>query len=389
MNRLRLFCTVIALCTTPCPAPAADEKPSPGAKSENVVVVRLLDVDGKAIEGAHVSDFGCFGGPADKTPGDESGWRYYSHAVSDGSGTARITDEHGRPDCIIARHVHRRLAAIESLAEGQSNGVITITMRPECRLFGRLVSKELAARNRKITWSNVDLHMDGKRPLACTSEQAEFHFYVPPGTYEIEAYGEEVHAAWKKVTVQPGRRELDLGAIEMPPKRLVLLEGLPAPELRDVVAWKNSESIRLSDLRGKVVLLEFWGYWCGPCVGEMPDLFSLYDKYHEQGLVVIGVHVDSGVEIDSPAKLDEKLAGVKRTLWKGRDIPFPVAMVVEHRVPFRPDVQRTAACPLAAEYGIDDVPAGVLIDRQGRVVGGFHVGFKPDLTVLEKTLKEK
>ena len=192
------------------------------------------------------------------------------------------------------------------------------------------------------------------------------------------------------MTVKPGQRELDAGSIDMPPKELVLLEGHPAPELREIAAWKNSKPLKLSDLRGKTVVLEFWGYWCGPCVGRMPDLFSLYDKYRDRGLVVIGIHVDAcaytGEKIDSAAKLDGKLAGIKKKLWKGRDLPFPVALVVEHRVPFRPDMETKARCRLAADYGVDMCPTGVLIDRKGRVVGEFAPGYKPHEAILEKVL---
>jgi thiol-disulfide isomerase/thioredoxin len=389
VNRPLLLCGVMVLCMAPCPSNAADKEPSPASNSENVVVVRLVDLDGKPVEGARVGDFGNFRGGTGEAAGDTSGWRYSSDVVSDGNGTAQITNKHTRPDCIVARHVSRGLVAIQSLSEGRPNDVITVTMRPECRISGQLVSKELEARRRKITWTNVYLHMDDNRPLACSSEQAEFHFFVPPGTYKLEAYGEEIHALCRTVTVKAGERQLGLGSIEMPPKRLVLLEGSPAPEFRDVVAWKNSNPIRLSDLRGKVVLLQFWGHWCGPCKGNMPDVFSVHDKYHEQGLVVIGIHVDSGVEIDSAAKLDAKLAGVKERLWKGRDIPFPVAMVLAHEVPLRPDVQKNARCPLAAEYGIDGYPTGVLIDRRGRVVKSFTAGYEPDLPILEKALKEE
>ncbi len=191
------------------------------------------------------------------------------------------------------------------------------------------------------------------------------------------------------MTVRPGERELKVETIDLPPTRLVLLEGQPAPEFREVAAWRNSRPIKLANLRGKVVLLEFWGYWCGPCVGTMPELFSIYDKYRGQGLVIIGAHVDAGEGIDSGAKLDEKLESIKKKQWKGRDIPFPVALLSEHKVPYRPDVEEKARCQLAADYGITAYPAGVLIDRQGRVQGAFCPGWEPDEAALMKMLAEK
>ncbi|NUQ61030.1 MAG: TlpA family protein disulfide reductase [Pirellulales bacterium] len=259
-------------------------------------------------------------------------------------------------------------------------------MEPQCRVFGRLTSNELGTLNRNLAANAVYLYSGDERPLGWFSDQTAFHFYVPPGTYRFKAYSSEAHEVSGTVTVPPDQAELEIGTINLAAKRWALLRGQPAPEFQEVVAWKNSEPLKLSDLRGNVVLLEFWGYWCGPCVGRMADLFSVYDKYRDQGLVIIGIHLDTGEGIDSPAKLDEKLAEIKNRLWKGRDIPFPVALVLEHQVPFRADVERKAGCPLAADYGIDSVPTGVLIDRQGRVVDTYYAGRDSDEAVLLKTM---
>lgn len=55
----------------------------------------------------------------------------------------------------------------------------------------------------------------------------------------------------------------------------------------------KGEKHRLSDFRGKYVLLDFWGTWCGPCVGEIPNLVKAYQKYKDKGLVVISISSDS------------------------------------------------------------------------------------------------
>ncbi len=386
-----LPCVVISFCLAACPMVLAAEGMSPGGNSNRELVVRLVDVDGKPIEGAHVGRSATL--PIDQAvadDADESGWRYEPHAVTDGNGLARILEEEEIPlVCLVARHVGRKLVAIQSVTPEQLKGTITVTMRPQCRVFGRLVSKELEARNRKITWSIVNLYADGKRPLEFQSKQADFHFYVPPGTYKLRAYSAETHEVERTVTVQPGQQELEIEPIDMPATRLVLLEGQPAPELRDIVGWKNSGPLELANLRGKVVILQFWAYWCGPCVTRMPRLFADYDKYRDQGLVVIGIHVDADDGIDSAAKLDEKLAEVKHRVWKDRDIPFPVALVLRHRVPHQADVQAKASCALAAEYGITGYPTGLLINRLGSVVGEFSAGAKSDEAILEKVLKEK
>ena len=127
--------------------------------------------------------------------------------------------------------------------------------------------------------------------MMCSSNQSEFVFYVPQGTYTLEAYGTDTLHVRKPITIEPGQRELKVEPIDLPPTGLVLLEGKPAPELRDIVAWKNSGSLKLADLRGKVVILVF-----------MPDelmwdetlanLLAAYEKHHRQGLEVIEIRIN-------------------------------------------------------------------------------------------------
>ena len=135
-------------------------------------------------------------------------------------------------------------------------------------------------------------------------------------------------------------------------------------------AWKNSLGVKLADLRGKWVLLEFWGYWCGPCIGRMPELVAAYDQYKDKGLAVIGIHCDAerDAPVDTVEKLDEKLKDIVASTWSGRDLPFPVA-VTSGLDPFVTGGDATALGPVAADYGITFYPSLVLIDPEGNVVG--------------------
>ena len=73
-----------------------------------------------------------------------------------------------------------------------------------------------------------------------------------------------------------------------------LIAGLeqpyPAPKLRGVQAWINSPPLSLEGLKGKVILIDFWTYSCINCIRTLPELNSWYERYHDKGLVIIGVH---------------------------------------------------------------------------------------------------
>lgn len=66
--------------------------------------------------------------------------------------------------------------------------------------------------------------------------------------------------------------------------------GKPAPEFE--LATLDDKTVSLSDLRGKVVLLEFWASWCAPCRTQMPAIAALYNSLKDQGLVLLGVNED-------------------------------------------------------------------------------------------------
>jgi thiol-disulfide isomerase/thioredoxin len=82
--------------------------------------------------------------------------------------------------------------------------------------------------------------------------------------------------------------------------------------------WLNSEPLKLSDLKGKVILVEFWTFGCINCQHVIPSVRSWYNTYKDQGLVVIGVHTP---EFDYEKDLSNVKAGLSRL-----DVPYPVVL---------------------------------------------------------------
>lgn len=117
--------------------------------------------------------------------------------------------------------------------------------------------------------------------------------------------------------------------------------GDQAPDF--ALASIEGDTVRLSDYRGKVVLLDFWATWCFPCRMELPFVRRAYDRYHEEGFEIIGVSLDKGpTEVQAYTKVSS--------------MPWPQILQA-----------RGVLTPLKQAYGVRSIPAAFLIDRDGRI----------------------
>lgn len=137
------------------------------------------------------------------------------------------------------------------------------------------------------------------------------------------------------------------------------LEGRPPPPIQ-ATAWANSTLLDWDDLRGNVVLVDFWGVWCGPCREALPKLEALYEAHQDDGFVIIGVHTQ------------EEAAAGKRFVEAGK-VSFPVAF---------DDKDQTAQA-----FSIEGYPAYYLVDRMGRLRFADLQAFEIEAAV-EKLLDE-
>lgn len=135
--------------------------------------------------------------------------------------------------------------------------------------------------------------------------------------------------------------------------------ALSAPEFI-VTSYTGEETFSLDGYKGKVLILDFWATWCGPCKREIPHFNELYAKYQDKGLEILGV------------SLDEQGPGAVERFVSSIPIDYGNAMANREVV--------TAYGPISA------IPTTFVIDRKGRVQRRF-VGYQ-DVSVFEEVLQQ-
>ncbi len=275
---------------------------------------------------------------------------------------------------LYALETSRKLVGFLEISPDDSNGVIEWQLKPACRVKGRLESSSLEKLEQNLKWTNVYVYKDIYRPLSYSSKTGQFEFLLPPGSYKLNAYGSSTYSINHEIEIKREQKELEV-KLDLPADRLATLIGKTAPEFRNIKGWINSEPLKLANLRSKLVLLDFWGYWCGPCIAAMPKIMQLHDKFSKYGLIIITIHDDSLGSID---ELQQKLKDLSEERWSGQQISFAIALDGGGETKIE-GTDRSARGATSAAYGIQAWPTSILIDRDGNVIKKFHHS-NPDAT---------
>ena len=145
-------------------------------------------------------------------------------------------------------------------------------------------------------------------------------------------------------------------------------EGIGKPFELEFTEAISGSTISMNSLKGKVVVLDFWATWCGPCVAEMPEMKKLYEKFHGQGVEFIGISLDQ-------SKDQGGLDALKKFV-KDKEIPWPQYYQ-----------GKGWQSEFSGSWGINSIPSMFVVDQDGKLVSVEARGKLEQL--LPELLKKK
>lgn len=227
--------------------------------------------------------------------------------------------------------------------------------RPQVKLLGQF--KDIISRARRLSALDEAAQRGLVDEFATVLSQVKVsrtHLGVAVGiARSIERYGpsREYAAATSLRLAEFGAGSDDKDVLELSAK----LEGMArrlnvlGNSIKIEGVFASGEQLDWSAYRGKVVLIDYWASWCGPCIAELPNVKRMYAAYHDRGFEVLGICLDT-----------------TRTAYEkfqnDRDVPWPSLFS---------DADRDAlgfSHPMAIHFGVTSIPTVLLVNQEGKVV---------------------
>jgi peroxiredoxin len=212
-----------------------------------------------------------------------------------------------------------------------------------------------------------DLYKDAKKYLTgkddLTDEQVQIATMIPTALEQLDVKlaAEAYEAFGKLLKKQKDPRFAEFGETMLGSGRRLNLVG---NSMRVSGTTFAGQPFDLADLKGKVVLVDFWATWCGPCLREVPNMKKNFAKYHKKGFEVVGISIDG-----DRSQLDKFMAE--------NEIPW----IILHE-------KDKPQNPVATRYGVNSIPFMVLIGKDGKVISTEARGAVLD-ELLEQLFADK
>jgi len=237
-------------------------------------------------------------------------------------------------------------------------------------------------------YKNAEATLGNLRKIAASFDSPAVYYYAIDQLIKffIETNRKPAALAFYKASLNQTKKDFSNKALQDDVLRRLTrrekhyeLLGEAAPELASVEQWfPASEAKTLANLRGKIVLLDFWATWCGPCIAAFPKFTEWHETFQKDGFVILGL-----------TRYYASIEGTKAEQKTEADFVAKVRQT--HRIPY--DFVLAKDALNHHNYGADGIPTAVLIDRKGvirYIDSGTSVGREEELRkMIEKLLAEK
>jgi len=232
----------------------------------------------------------------------------------------------------------KKLSELSPFGMGKSMGP------DENTLPGMVVKREMESLGQKITTTLISAKEEPVDLAVFEVPKDYTDMTQPETTPEMKQKEGEMAADTKRwLQQQPVTPEMKQRQMEAQKIQAALAIGVKFPDFNEKDT--AGKPLAIANYKGKVVLIDFWATWCGPCRAELPNVIATYKKYHNQGFEIIGISLDQD---------QAKLTGFTKSM----NMTWPQYF----------DDQGWQN-KLAVKYGIESIPATYLLDGNGRIIG--------------------